>query len=147
MKAIHGGKAKNDTIDSLKIASLLRGGMIPMAYVNPHAMRATRDLLRRRLSLVRKRGQLFAHVQNTHHQYNHPEPSRTIIYRSNRDGVADKFDDPAVRTSVAIDLNDGPAILGVTPSRALVTPSPPAAARVRKCSSAPGRPRTGSLSR
>jgi hypothetical protein len=34
----------------------------------------------------------------------HPEPSRTIIDRSNRDGVADKFDDPAVRTSVAIDL-------------------------------------------
>jgi hypothetical protein len=27
MKAIHGGKAKNDRIDSLKIATLLRGGM------------------------------------------------------------------------------------------------------------------------
>jgi hypothetical protein len=29
MKAIHGGKAKNDTIDSHKIAVLLRGGMLP----------------------------------------------------------------------------------------------------------------------
>jgi hypothetical protein len=29
MKAIHGGKAKNDTIDSQKIAALLRGGMMP----------------------------------------------------------------------------------------------------------------------
>jgi len=29
MKAIHGGKAKNDKIDSHKIAALLRGGMIP----------------------------------------------------------------------------------------------------------------------
>ena len=48
MKAIHGGKAKNDTIDSHKIAVLLRGGMLPMAYVYPAAMRATRDLLRRR---------------------------------------------------------------------------------------------------
>jgi hypothetical protein len=28
MKAIHGGKAKNDKIDSHKIAVLLRGGMI-----------------------------------------------------------------------------------------------------------------------
>jgi transposase len=35
MKAIHGGKAKNDKIDSHKIAVLLRGGMIPMAYVYP----------------------------------------------------------------------------------------------------------------
>ncbi|MBU4259800.1 MAG: IS110 family transposase [Proteobacteria bacterium] len=26
MKAIHGGKAKNDRIDSYKIASLVRGG-------------------------------------------------------------------------------------------------------------------------
>ena len=37
MKAIHGGKAKNDRIDSLKIATLLRGGMFPMAYVYPRA--------------------------------------------------------------------------------------------------------------
>ncbi|MBW1672303.1 MAG: transposase, partial [Deltaproteobacteria bacterium] len=29
MKAIHGGKAKNDKIDSHKIAVLLKGGMIP----------------------------------------------------------------------------------------------------------------------
>ena len=29
MKAIHGGKAKNDKIDSQKIAALLRGGMLP----------------------------------------------------------------------------------------------------------------------
>src|SRR5205809_3056303 len=33
MKAIHGGKAKNDKIDAQKIAVLLRGGMIPQAYV------------------------------------------------------------------------------------------------------------------
>ena len=31
MKAIHGGKAKNDRIDSHKIAVLLRGGMLPQA--------------------------------------------------------------------------------------------------------------------
>ena len=104
MKAIHGGKAKNDKIDALKIASLLRGGMIPMAYVYPREMRATRDLLRRRLYLVRKRGQLLAHVQNTHHQYNRPEPSRKIIHRANREGLAESFEEPAVRKSVAIDL-------------------------------------------
>jgi hypothetical protein len=51
MKAIHGGKAKNDRIDAHKIATLLRGGMIPRANVYPPEMRATRDLLRRRLRL------------------------------------------------------------------------------------------------
>jgi transposase len=48
MKAIHGGKAKHDTIDAQNIAVLLRGGMLPQAYVYPAEMRATRDLLRRR---------------------------------------------------------------------------------------------------
>src|SRR3989304_4930216 len=47
MKAIHGGKAKNDKIDSRKIAVLLRGGMLPQAYVDPPAMRAAAWLLRR----------------------------------------------------------------------------------------------------
>jgi hypothetical protein len=32
MKAIHGGKAKNDKIDAHKIAVLLRGGAFPTAY-------------------------------------------------------------------------------------------------------------------
>jgi hypothetical protein len=31
MKAIAGGKAKNDKIDAPKIAVLLRGGMLPQA--------------------------------------------------------------------------------------------------------------------
>ena len=35
MKAIHGGKAKNDRIDSEKLARLLRGGNFPLAYVYP----------------------------------------------------------------------------------------------------------------
>src|SRR3989454_2225351 len=53
MKAIHGGKAKNDKIDAHKIPVLLRGGMLPQADVYPAEMRATRDLLRRPCPLVR----------------------------------------------------------------------------------------------
>jgi hypothetical protein len=37
MQAIHGGQAKNDTIDSQNITVLLRGGMVPQAYVYPGA--------------------------------------------------------------------------------------------------------------
>jgi hypothetical protein len=39
MKAIHGGKGKTDKIDARKIAGMLRGGMFPLAYVYPPAMR------------------------------------------------------------------------------------------------------------
>jgi transposase len=104
MKAIHGGKAKNDKIDSQKIAVLLRGGMLPQAYVYPAAMRATRDLLRRRLHLTRKRAELLAHIQNTNSQYNLPEIGKKIAYKANRDGVVERFSDPAVQKSVAVDL-------------------------------------------
>jgi len=104
MKAIHGGKAKNDKIDSQKIAALLRGGMLPQADVYPAEMRATRDLLRRRMHLARKRGELLAHVQNTNSQYNLPAIGKKIAYKANRDGVAERFADPAVQKSMEIDL-------------------------------------------
>jgi transposase len=104
MKAIHGGKAKNDKIDAQKIAVLLRGGMLPQAYVYPADMRATRDLLRRRLHLVRHRAELLTHVQQTNSQYNLPEIGKKIAYKANRDGVAERFPDPAVQKSIEVDL-------------------------------------------
>jgi transposase len=104
MKAIHGGKTKNDKIDSQKIAVLLRGGMLPQAYVYPAAMRATRDLLRRRTHLMRKRAELLAHIHNTKSQYNLPEIGKKIAYKAHRDGVAERCPDPAVQKSVAVDL-------------------------------------------
>ena len=105
MKAIHGGKAKHDQIDSQKIAVLLRGGMLPQADVYPAEMRATRDLLRRRLHLAHKRGELLAPVQNTNRQYNLPAIGKNLAYHANRDGVAERFADPAVQKSIAVDLS------------------------------------------
>ncbi len=104
MKAIHGAKAKNDKIDSFKIATLLRGGNLPKAYVYPPEMRATRDLLRRRQHLVRRRGSLLAHIQNTHHQYNLPEPKAKIAYKANREGVVEVFSEPDARKSMEMDF-------------------------------------------
>jgi len=104
MKAIHGGKAKNDRIDAHKIAALLRGGMIPMAYAYPSEMRATRDLLRRRNHFVRRRADLLAHIQNTNHQYNLPRFKKVIAYRRNRDGIAEQFRDECVRKSIEVNI-------------------------------------------
>lgn len=104
MKAIHGGKAKKDKIDSYKIATLLRGGMIPIAYIYPERMRATRDLLRRRNHFMRKRAELYAHIQNTRSQYNLPEFLGRIAKPQNRQGIADRFHNPSVQQSIAADL-------------------------------------------
>ena len=104
MKAIHGGKAKNDRIDAHKIAVLLRGGMIPTAYVYPASMRSTRDLLRRRMHLMHHRSELLAHIQNTNSQYNLPDIGKKIAYKANREGVAERFADSSVRSNVALDL-------------------------------------------
>jgi transposase len=107
-KAIHGGQATHDQIEAQNIAVLLRGGLLPQAYVYPAAMRATCALLRRRRPFMRKRAELLTHVQNTHSQYNLPELGRKIAYKTNRDGVAERFADPAVQTSIDVDL----ALLG-----------------------------------
>jgi hypothetical protein len=105
MKAIHGGKAKNDKIDAHKIAVLLRGGMMPQAYVYPSEMRATRDLLRRRCHLARKRAELLAHIHNTNSQYNLPEIGKRLANKANREGVADHFPDPSVHKAIEVDVS------------------------------------------
>jgi transposase len=105
MKAIHGGKAKHDTIDAQKIAALLRGGMLTQAYVYPAQMRATRDLRRRRTHLMRKRSELLSPVQNTNSQYNLSEIGKKIAYKANRTGVAERFADPAVQKTIEVDLS------------------------------------------
>ncbi len=103
MKAIHGGKKKNDKIDSEKIARLMRGGTFPLSYVYPREMRATRDLLRRRTFLMRRRSELLAHVQLVNHQYNLDPFEKMLQYACNRD-VLDRFKEDGARQSVAADL-------------------------------------------
>ena len=96
LKAIHGGKTKTDVIDAQKIARLLRGGTFAEAYVYPKAMRATRDLLRRRTYFVRKRAELLAHLQMTFLQYNLTPPAQKLCYAANRAALdLDVFADPS----------------------------------------------------
>jgi hypothetical protein len=108
MKAIHGGKAHHDPSAAQNIAVRLRGGMLPQADVSPAAMRATRALLRRRMHLARKRGELLAPVQNPNSQDNLPALGHTIAYKTNRAGGAERFADPAVQQSIDGEL----ALLG-----------------------------------
>jgi hypothetical protein len=102
-KASHGGKATNEKIDSPKMAVLRRGGMLPQAAVSPAEMRATRDLLRRRLHLRRTRAALLAHLHKTHSQYNLPQIGKKSASTATRAGGAERFTDPAVPKSIAVD--------------------------------------------
>jgi hypothetical protein len=106
LKAIHGGKAKTDQIDAYKIAVLLRGGMLPQAYVYPKGMRATRDLRRRRTFFVRRRAEALVHLTNTNSQYNLPPFPKKLAYAANREGLGlpERFADPSVRQDVELDL-------------------------------------------
>ena len=106
MRAIHGAKAKNDRIDSEKIATLLRGGVIPEAYVYPARMRATRDLMRRRTFLVCERAALQGHIKLLSIQYNMPAIGEDLRWGSHHEAVLERFsfsDD--VKASVAADMD------------------------------------------
>jgi transposase len=82
VRAIHGGKNKNDRIDSEKLTHLLRSNLIPPAYVYPAAKRPLRALLRQRVFYVWRRSELLARIHS--HQLAHNRtPTRQT--RSNRD--------------------------------------------------------------
>jgi Transposase len=104
-KAIQGGKAKNDKLEAHQIAVLLRGGLIPQASVSPAELRATRDLLRRRCHLARKRAELFAHLHTTKSQSPRPESGKRLANKANRAEVADPLPDPSVRKAIAVDVS------------------------------------------
>src|SRR5262245_63060190 len=69
-------------------------------------MRATRDLLRRRTFLVRRRAELLAHLVNTNSQYNFPPLTQKLCYAANRTDLdlPARFADPSVRKNVEADL-------------------------------------------
>lgn len=103
MRIIHGTKSKTDKIDSLKIAQLLRSGHLPTAFIYPRALRATRDLLRRRLYFVRQRAELLAHLKMSESQYN-LEPMKVRLDRTkNRAGFPERFPRGSARISMLCD--------------------------------------------
>ena len=71
MKAIHGGKAKNDKVDAHKIAVLVRGGMFPQAYVYPYRDAGNPRLVTSALSLGAEKSRTLS----AHSQYEQPVQS------------------------------------------------------------------------
>jgi hypothetical protein len=67
-------------------------------------MRATRDLLRRRMPRAHKRAERLAPVPHTNRQYHLPAIGNKIASTANREGVAERVADPAVHKRSAVDL-------------------------------------------
>jgi transposase len=86
LKAIHGGKNKNDRIDSEKLTHLLRSNLIPPGHVYPADKRPLRALLRQRLNFVWQRTELQSRIQSQQLAYNRPTLTST-----NRDRWAEQL--------------------------------------------------------
>jgi transposase len=104
MKAIHGSKTKNDRIDSEKIARLTAAGVLPQAYVYPRHHRSLRDLMRRRLKLVRQQAELQAHIRGMEAQQNFTDLGLNPKSARDRKNYGKAFEDPSVRCSIEADL-------------------------------------------
>lgn len=83
LRCIHGGKNKNDRIDSEKITHLLRSNLIPPAYTYPADKRPLRALLRQRIFYVWRRSELLARIHS--HQLAHNRTPARQTSRHNRD--------------------------------------------------------------
>jgi transposase len=69
-------------------------------------MRKTRDLLRRRTFLVRRRAEALVHLSNTNSQYNQPPFAKKLASAANRAelDIVERCTDPSVRKNVGVDL-------------------------------------------
>jgi transposase len=63
-----------------------------------------RALLRRRLHLVRQRAERLTHLRQTHSQDNLPALGKSLTSKARREGVVQRFADPAVRNNIDVDL-------------------------------------------
>ena len=106
MKAIHGGKKKNDRLDAQTLTNLMRTNYFPEAYAYPREMRATRDLLRRRHRYVALRAACYTHIQNTFTQQAILDSlSGEVKRKSSRRQIPSLLPDPDLHMSVDCDLD------------------------------------------
>ena len=78
-KAIASARIKTDKIDATTLAQLLRGNLLPAAYIPPRPVRDLRALLRHRASLVVLRSLLKNKLQAVLLQHGLTGPRRTVL--------------------------------------------------------------------
>jgi transposase len=89
-----GIKHSNDQTDARHLAHLLRLGILPEGYILPREQRAVRDLLRRRLLLVRQKTMHHLSLQSLIARHTGERLSANQIKRLDRDAIATKLEAP-----------------------------------------------------
>lgn len=89
-----GIKHSNDQTDARHLAHLLRLGILPEGYIQPREQRAIRDLLRRRLLLVRQKTLYHLSLQSLIVRYTGERLSANRIKALDNDAIAAKLADP-----------------------------------------------------
>lgn len=104
MKHIHGGKSKDDRIDSKKIACLTMKNFLPIAHTCSKEIRHPRDLMRRRLFFVQGASGLKTHVKIQGYQSNFQVSSQELNSSKRRNDIPLDFDNEDQRYSVAMNI-------------------------------------------
>ncbi len=90
-----GIKHSNDQTDARHLAHLLRLGILPEGYIFPRELRAVRDLLRRRLLLVRQKTLHHLSLQSLIARHTGERLSANQIKALDRDAIAEKLEGAA----------------------------------------------------
>lgn len=94
---ITGAKVKTDRRDAFALAKLLRAGMIPEAYIYPKQTRPIRDLVRKRLRVVRLRAAEYGSLRRLLLREGIIEHSSNDIKRIIEEDVEVWFRDPRIQ--------------------------------------------------
>lgn len=91
----NGIKHTNDATDARYLAHLLRLGILPTGYIYPKAMREVRDLLRRRLLLVKQHTAQLLSLQSLIGRHTGKRLSALQVKQLSAEGLSDYFSAPA----------------------------------------------------
>jgi transposase len=92
-------------VDSKKIADLLRGNLLPKAYCCSAERRPARELLRRRIYMMRERSALLAHISSAVQVYGQETLTTVEKRKSDRqDAIPKRFSNDLLKLSMEVDL-------------------------------------------
>jgi transposase len=97
-----GLKHGDDDSDALHLAQLMRLGLLPEGYIYPREQRGTRDLLRRRFSLVRQAVRLMLSIQSSFSRSTGQPLSANKLRRLAPSQLVDLFPELSTRYGVLI---------------------------------------------
>lgn len=92
----NGIKHTNDQTDARYLAHLLRLGILPTGFIYPKTMRAVRDLLRRRLLLIKHRTAQILSLQSTISRHTGIRLASFKIKQLNPEKIREYLSDPTV---------------------------------------------------